>query len=46
LLISVLTKKHLYAMQVCPRSFDHNRYAGIFINLHYIDLSVPSGPAG
>jgi hypothetical protein len=34
----LLTKKHLYAMQVYPRSSDYNRYAGMFVKLHYIAL--------
>jgi hypothetical protein len=32
----MLTQKHPYAMQVCPRSIDYNRDAGIFVNLHCI----------
>jgi hypothetical protein len=43
--IVALAKEHPYRMEVGPRSLDNNRYAGIFFNLHSIDLSVPSEPA-
>jgi hypothetical protein len=39
--VVMLSKKHLYTMKVHPRPFDHNRYAGPFINLHRIVLAFP-----
>lgn len=39
-LLILVTKKHLYAMQVCPRLFDYERNAGILVNLHCICLST------